>query len=292
MSAFQLPEQHRLPFVASDSSLLQAGEHYFFTFLPLLHRLYVTFHAEFIENNTYKLFWVHSSCPRTYGLAFVKGSRCCSMQVSTTFSLFDYFFGFYMLLFMLILLKIVRRTYWECISVPRRPSVAIWQAPFWPLVSFSTSTTPISSMAASAGELPSFLNNFANENHPILFRRKFLFSERTRMLSWASLSWADLFVERKLIIRPVNGSFRSDACEVRFLSIYKFGIFSPISWSKKQNAIPFYRRNFDSSDSVFFFLQRNGIRHLRGRLRGWEVKKRYGISGALEREKEKQQRRQ
>ena len=187
MSAFQLPEQHRLPFVASDSSLLQAGEHYFFTFLPLLHRLYVTFHAEFIENNTYKLFWVHSSCPRTYGLAFVKGSRCCSMQVSTTFSLFDYFFGFYMLLFMLILLKIVRRTYWECISVPRRPSVAIWQAPFWPLVSFSTSTTPTSSMAASAGELPSYSNNFANKNHPILFRRKFLFSERTRMLSWASL---------------------------------------------------------------------------------------------------------
>ena len=188
MSAFQLPEQHRLPFVASDSSLLQAGEHYFFTFLPLLHRLYVTFHAEFIENNTYKLFWVHSSCPRTYGLAFVKGSRCCSMQVSTTFSLFDYFFGFYMLLFMLILLKIVRRTYWECISVPRRPSVAIWQAPFWPLVSFSTSTTPTSSMAASAGELPSYSNNFANKNHPILFRRKFLyFAGRTRMLSWASL---------------------------------------------------------------------------------------------------------
>ena len=188
MSAFQLPEQHRLPFVASDSSLLQAGEHYFFTFLPLLHRLYVTFHAEFIENNTYKLFWVHSSCPRTYGLAFVKGSRCCSKRVSITFSLFDYFFSFYMLLFMLILLKLVRRTYWECISVPRRPSVAIWQAPFWPLVSFSTSTTPTSSMAASAGELPSYSNNFANKNHPILFRRKFLyFAGRTRMLSWASL---------------------------------------------------------------------------------------------------------
>ena len=188
MSAFQLPEQHRLPFVASDSSLLQAGEHYFFTFLPLLHRLYVTFHADFIENNTYKLFWVHSSCPCTCGLTFVKGSRGCSKRVSITFSLFDYFFSFYMLLFMLILLKIVRRTYWECISVPRRPSVAIWQAPFWPLVSFSTSTTPTSSMAASAGELPSYSNNFANKNHPILFRRKFLyFAGRTRMLSWASL---------------------------------------------------------------------------------------------------------
>ena len=108
-------------------------------------------HAFRTWNGSFKLFWVHSSCPRTYGLAFVKGSRCCSKRVSITFSLFDYFFSFYMLLFMLILLKIVRRTYWECISVPRRPSVAIWQAPFWPLVSFSTSRTPTSSMAASAG---------------------------------------------------------------------------------------------------------------------------------------------
>ena len=145
-------------------------------------------HAYRTENSAYKLLWMLFSCPRICGLTFVKGSRGCSKRVSITFSLFDYFFSFYMLLFMLFLLKIVRTTYWECISVPWRPSVAIWQAPFWPLVSFSTSRTPTSSMAASAGELPSYSNNFANKNHPILFRRKFLyFAERTRMLLWASL---------------------------------------------------------------------------------------------------------
>ena len=67
MNAFQLPAHLRSDVRQGQPWLLQAGEHYFFTFRLLFQLLYVTFYAVFTENSAYNLLRVHFSSVTAVG---------------------------------------------------------------------------------------------------------------------------------------------------------------------------------------------------------------------------------
>ena len=67
LSAFQLPVHLRSDVRQGQPWLLQAGEHYFFTFRLLFQLLYVTFYADFTETSAENLLRVHFSSATAVG---------------------------------------------------------------------------------------------------------------------------------------------------------------------------------------------------------------------------------